>query len=193
MGQEWFDFSKIELDEWLVEISAANAEMTSQHHLRKIVCDDLKLLRKSVGMTQDQLAEVIGVTKSRISQIERTKPNITLETLEQIVVALVRKKSAKQSMSFVARIGEKVADLRKQQRHTQKQLGELSGLGRATIARIERADGATSIDQLEQVSQALGMDPKTFIEGLYPTPSTNGPVLKHPFTRTIDSLRKSKA
>lgn len=193
MGQEWFAFSKIQMDEWLTVISNALAITPSQRMLRKTVCDDLKLLRKGVGMTQDQLAEAIGVTKSRISQIERSKSNITLETLEQIVVAIVQRKSAKQSMSFVVRVGAKISELRKQQHYTQNKLGELSGLGRATIARIERADEATSVDQLEQVSRALGLEPKTFIEGLYPKPSPDAPGVKHPFSLAVDSLRKSKA
>ena len=40
--------------------------------------------RTSLGLTQAEVAERMGVSKSRVSQIERGEGNPTLETLEKV-------------------------------------------------------------------------------------------------------------
>lgn len=57
----------------------------------KLVGAQLRTIRKAIGLTQEELAEKtgkIGVSKSRISDIERGEANITLETLEMLMNAL---------------------------------------------------------------------------------------------------------
>ncbi len=57
----------------------------------KLVGAQLRTIRKARGLTQEELAEKtgkIGVSKSRISDIERGEANITLETLEMLMNAL---------------------------------------------------------------------------------------------------------
>lgn len=167
VGTEWFAFNKTELNDWLAALSCEDTERLP-NSLRKKVCGELRSMRKNAGLTQDKLAAALGMTRSRISQIENAKSNITLGTLEQMASALTRTSTSKNSPSFVGKVGTRVAEIRKQKLLTQGQLGSQSGLGRTTISRIERADGATSLDHIEQISSALGVEPSVLIEGLYP-------------------------
>ena len=48
---------------------------------------DIKRIRKKYGLTQVQLAEMLGVTQPRISRLEK-QDTITLELLEKIAKAL---------------------------------------------------------------------------------------------------------
>ena len=53
------------------------------------VTDQIRLIRETLGMTQDQLAERIGVGQSAVAQIENKKAaDIQLSTLEKIAIAL---------------------------------------------------------------------------------------------------------
>lgn len=57
----------------------------------KLVGEQLRVIRESKGLTQAQVAELtgsMGMSKSRISDIERGKTNISLNTLELIMNAL---------------------------------------------------------------------------------------------------------
>ncbi|WP_440411477.1 helix-turn-helix transcriptional regulator [Neorhizobium petrolearium] len=53
-------------------------------------CGDLRLpgavaeLRKGIGMTQDEFAKVLGLTRRQIAEIEAGSANPTLETLEKV-------------------------------------------------------------------------------------------------------------
>lgn len=54
------------------------------------------------------------------------------------------------------RIGKRIADLRKEQGMSQKQLGEAVGMHQPNIARIENGQYSTSIDTLARIADALG-------------------------------------
>lgn len=57
----------------------------------KLVGEQLRTIRESKGLTQAQVAEKtgsLGMSKSRISDIERGQTNISLNTLEKIMHAL---------------------------------------------------------------------------------------------------------
>lgn len=57
----------------------------------KLVGEQLRSIRESKGLTQAQVAEKtgsMGMSKSRISDIERGQTNISLNTLEKIMHAL---------------------------------------------------------------------------------------------------------
>jgi transcriptional regulator with XRE-family HTH domain len=59
--------------------------------LLKLVGEQLRIIRESKKLTQAQVAERTGsdgMTKSRISDIERGKTNISLKTLERLLQAL---------------------------------------------------------------------------------------------------------
>lgn len=55
------------------------------------------------------------------------------------------------------RIGQRIAELRKEQNLTQTQLAERCGLQQAHIARIEAGRYSVGLDTLAQIADALGM------------------------------------
>lgn len=55
------------------------------------------------------------------------------------------------------RIGQRIAELRKEQNLTQTQLAERCGLQQAHIARIEAGRYSVGLDTLTQIADALGM------------------------------------
>ena len=55
------------------------------------------------------------------------------------------------------RIGQRIAELRKEQSLTQTQLAERCGLQQAHIARIETGRYSVGLDTLAQIATALGM------------------------------------
>lgn len=48
----------------------------------------IKQIRKERGLTQQQLGQLIGLGKSRISKIENSGKNLTIETVRKIFKAL---------------------------------------------------------------------------------------------------------
>jgi DNA-binding XRE family transcriptional regulator len=53
-----------------------------------VIAYQLKELRKQKNLTQQQLADMIGVDKGRISKIEKGTLNLTIDTIVKIVHAL---------------------------------------------------------------------------------------------------------
>ncbi|WP_059050397.1 helix-turn-helix domain-containing protein [Paenibacillus senegalimassiliensis] len=56
--------------------------------LLRLVGEQLRLIRKARGLTQEQLAEKCGLSFSYISDIERGSRNLTLESLDKLITAL---------------------------------------------------------------------------------------------------------
>lgn len=57
-----------------------------------------------------------------------------------------------------AKLADTVALMRKNKNMTQSQLSDITGINRALISRIEQQDFMPSVEQLEQLSAALGFD-----------------------------------
>lgn len=55
------------------------------------------------------------------------------------------------------RIGQRIAELRKERGLTQTQLAERCGLQQAHIARIEAGKHSVGLDTLAQIADAMGM------------------------------------
>ncbi|MEK8129487.1 helix-turn-helix transcriptional regulator [Paenibacillus filicis] len=56
--------------------------------LLRLVGEQLRLVRRARGLTQEELAENCGLSFSYISDIERGSRNVTLESLDKIMTAL---------------------------------------------------------------------------------------------------------
>lgn len=54
----------------------------------KLVGERIRTLRKEKGFTQESLAEKSGIYITYISDIERGERNISMETLEKVIIAL---------------------------------------------------------------------------------------------------------
>lgn len=63
--------------------------------VRDPVCDaigkEIRRVRKEEGLSQEQLAEKVGISQQLISRIEKGKENMSLLTLKKIARALARK------------------------------------------------------------------------------------------------------
>ena len=58
-----------------------------------LLAEEIKALRISNNLTQDQLGELIGVQRAQISKLENGKSNITIGTLLKVMNALKAKVS----------------------------------------------------------------------------------------------------
>ena len=54
------------------------------------------------------------------------------------------------------RIGQRIADIRKEKGMTQEELAERCGLAQSHIARIERGYYSAGFDQLQSIAEGLG-------------------------------------
>lgn len=54
------------------------------------------------------------------------------------------------------RIGQRIAELRREKEMTQTELAEVTGLQRSHIVRLEQGRYGVSIDVLSQIAEALG-------------------------------------
>ena len=82
---------------------------------------------------------------------------------------------------------QKMADLiiakRKEQKITQAQLSEMTGIHRAMISRLEALDYIPSIDQLQAIGEALGFEVTDLFEE--ENPVSNKPVLDKKYNIAI--------
>ena len=63
-------------------------------------------------------------------------------------------------MKLRERVGLNVRNLRSSRRLSQEQLALAAGVDRSYISEIELAKNSASIDVLERIADALGVDPK---------------------------------
>lgn len=57
-------------------------------NVAKMIGEKIRLYRKSKGMTQEQLAELVGTHFAYIGKLERGEMNCKLQTLEKVAAAL---------------------------------------------------------------------------------------------------------
>ncbi len=69
-------------------VKRGGGDLTNLANLASHVGARIRLLRKNRGLTQEQLGEKVQQPQSYIGAIERGEKNISLDTLERIVVAL---------------------------------------------------------------------------------------------------------
>jgi len=62
--------------------------MRSNAKLTKIICKRIKKYRSEFGMTQEDLAEKVGVSRVYIGYVEQGRNTPSLEILEKIAKAL---------------------------------------------------------------------------------------------------------
>jgi transcriptional regulator with XRE-family HTH domain len=56
--------------------------------LRAVVARNLRVLRKQKGFTQEELADVAGINRNYVGQIEREEKSPTVDILEKLSIAL---------------------------------------------------------------------------------------------------------
>jgi transcriptional regulator with XRE-family HTH domain len=60
----------------------------SKSDLVKRIGERIRRLRKDKNLSQEQLAELSGLHTNYVGQVERGEKNVTLETLEKVVLGL---------------------------------------------------------------------------------------------------------
>jgi transcriptional regulator with XRE-family HTH domain len=56
--------------------------------LRAVVAKNLRVMRKQKGFTQEELADLAGVNRNYVGQIEREEKSPTVDLLEKLILAL---------------------------------------------------------------------------------------------------------
>jgi transcriptional regulator with XRE-family HTH domain len=56
--------------------------------LRAVVAKNLRILRRQKGFTQEELADLAGLNRNYVGQIEREEKSPTLDTVEKLCFAL---------------------------------------------------------------------------------------------------------
>lgn len=56
--------------------------------LNRAVADEVRARRRALGLTQQDLAELAGVSERFIRFVEQAKPSVQLDTLEAVLAAL---------------------------------------------------------------------------------------------------------
>ncbi|WP_207951288.1 helix-turn-helix domain-containing protein [Cupriavidus sp. L7L] len=139
--------------------------------LRQTFAHNLRKLREERGWSQDDLAECLKTDRTSISRIERVAPNVALDKVVQLALALkvdvrqllstgvheVRATSTRGVSPSPQLVGAAVRRLREAEDISQRQLGDRVGLDRNHISRIELGTTNIALDTLEKVATALGV------------------------------------
>jgi transcriptional regulator with XRE-family HTH domain len=97
---------------------------------------------------------------------------MTASTASHTPVAL-----SKQELAFFARLGARIAHLRKEQGITQVQLAESLGVSQQTITAYEVGRRRIQVSTLPVIAQALGVTVEALVAEA-PTPAKRGPAPK---------------
>ncbi len=62
--------------------------MQAQRTLRQLLATNIKALRQSLGISQEELADLCGLHRTYISDIERCNRNISIDNIARIANAL---------------------------------------------------------------------------------------------------------
>ncbi len=97
---------------------------------------------------------------------------MTVSTTDNLPVAL-----SKQELAFFARLGARIAQLRKEQGITQVQLAETLGVSQQTITAYEVGRRRIQVSALPVIAQALGVSVEALVAEA-PKPGKRGPAPK---------------
>jgi transcriptional regulator with XRE-family HTH domain len=152
----------------------------------------IKAWRKAKGLTQAQVADLVGTSTANISRIESGDQAYTQDMLEGIARALEVSPasliasgpdggdpaSGEPISATVAEIpeeagspasGNRIAEARKQRGLTQTQLAEALGTGRSQIVKLERGERRLTVDWARRIATALGVEVSALIDGEMPS------------------------
>ena len=88
--------------------------MQNEKSVEQIICKRIQKIRRTKGYTQQQFAEMIGLSTNYLSDIERGKSSARLDKLVAIIIAL--ECSADDVFSDVIKFGYKIKSSRLSER-----------------------------------------------------------------------------
>jgi transcriptional regulator with XRE-family HTH domain len=114
----------------------------------------IRAAREAQGLTIQELALQIGIDRARLGQLERGVHNVTFKTMDSVVTHLVHYPGP--VSPFSKRVSQRVSALRAN-RFSQEKLSEGAGLSVNFVNTLERGNANSSIDQIEALAIALGV------------------------------------
>ena len=118
----------------------------------------MKVLRQEVGITQEQLAEIIGVSRQTISYLEKGEYNPSLKIAHDI--SRYFEKSIDDIFSYEPIITIK----RKQFNLTQEQLASLIKIDVEDLKKLEMDEYTGSMELIEKIARQLNCEVDDLIE-----------------------------
>ncbi len=138
--------------------------------LRQTFANNLRKYRQLRELSQEAVAEIVGGDRTSISRIERVAPNLALDKVILLAKALdvsaaqmlaedpaARRTDPPPRFKEVRRIGDAVRACRLESGLSQRELGDLAGLDRNHISRVETDTTNLALDTLEKITDALGV------------------------------------
>ena len=136
----------------------------------KMIGQRIREARKRSGMKQDELGTRVGIGKSSISEWESGKRSPDIDKIEDIANAL--NVSAAYLMGWESEpsatplprmeenksFGERLREKRKENNLTQKQLAEIIGVAKSTVAGYESGHSEPDMEKIVKIMGALDVD-----------------------------------
>ena len=117
----------------------------------------LKALRKKAGLTQEELAEAIGVHSVTVSQWESDTYLPKTQNIKALAKALDVPENDLLNDSFAPPFGATLKALRKKAGLSQTQLAEKIGVSLLTLFRWEKGERQPRVDEIKALAKALGV------------------------------------
>ena len=114
----------------------------------------IRMAREAQGLTIKEMATQMGIHRARLSQLERAVHNVTFDTMDALVAHLVPYPGS--ITKYSSRVAHRVSTLRSG-RFSQEKLSEVAGLSVNFVNTLERGNANSSIDQIEALALALGV------------------------------------
>jgi transcriptional regulator with XRE-family HTH domain len=147
--------------------------------IRKVVANNIKTLRMSLNLNQEELAKMAGLERTNISRLEKGAANPTIETLEKLAKALgstVNQLLDPKLEEDPGAIADNLEAIAHEKGMSQKQVAYKSGLGLDSIAGFFSGEKKPSVESTKALSRALNVNP---IDILTPRPSSHpGPQIE---------------
>ena len=160
--------------------------------IKEVFARRLNLLREQKGYSQQDLANLIGISKSSINMFERAEREPSLEVMEAIAdifnvdidylygkQEVERKVAINIGNSDRMTLGQIVKRFRETNKITMEEFSQKSGLSRGYISMLEKNENplskkpiVPSLTTIQAVSKVIGIDVNEIIEKLDPDQST---------------------
>jgi len=163
-------------DSWPSANLASMTKLQNPTRLRESYAARLWLFRNAAGLSQVELARMLEVDRTTVSQVELGKRNLTIDlievfwrvigdsTLSPLSNAASNRKVGAAPHALRVALGQRLREIRMQLGFTQEKLGPLAGFDTKFVGRIERAEHTTALDQVQQLCEFLQIDDEELIE-----------------------------
>ena len=121
--------------------------------------DNVRKLRKSLKITQKDLANAIGISQSTIGMIEKNRQGASNDTLLKLAKALNTTVDylISDNTESLKTLGDKIIKLRKDRKLSQQELADNLKLSRSSIGMIESNKQGASSEKLKEIADFFGV------------------------------------